>query len=62
MTTRDQMNANVMDAEVTGEMRASRRTLHAHPETAFEEVSTAALVASVLRDCRWDRSRSTTPR
>ncbi|WP_429579733.1 M20 aminoacylase family protein [Paraburkholderia youngii] len=44
------MNVNVMDAKVTGDMRGWRRTLHAHPEMAFEEVSTAALVASVLRD------------
>jgi amidohydrolase len=33
-----------------GEMTAWRRDLHAHPETAFEEYRTAALVAERLRD------------
>lgn len=32
------------------EMTTWRRTIHAHPETSFEEVSTAKLVARVLRE------------
>ena len=31
------------------EMRTWRRRLHMHPETAFEEVETAAFVAEKLR-------------
>ena len=48
------IKANVMDAEVVGEMTAWRRELHAYPETAFEETSTAELVASVLRDLGYE--------
>lgn len=42
-----------LDPRVAGlasEMRAWRRHLHAHPETAFEEHETAAFVAERLRD------------
>ncbi len=37
-------------AEYQAEMTAWRRDLHRHPETAFEEVRTADLVAGKLRD------------
>jgi amidohydrolase len=40
----------MIKAELLDKMTTWRRALHAHPETAFEEVSTARLVASVLRD------------
>ncbi|MEA3132138.1 MAG: hypothetical protein QOF46_3933 [Paraburkholderia sp.] len=40
----------MIEAELLDSMVMWRRALHAHPETAFEEVSTARLVASVLRD------------
>ncbi|MFL9899847.1 M20 family metallopeptidase [Paraburkholderia fungorum] len=40
----------MIEAELLDNMVTWRRALHAHPETAFEEVSTARLVASVLRD------------
>jgi amidohydrolase len=38
------------DAELIGRMIGWRRQLHRHPETAFEEVATAKMVASVLRE------------
>lgn len=40
----------MIDAELLGRMIGWRRQLHRHPETAFEEVATAKLVASVLRE------------
>lgn len=40
----------MIEAELLDKMTTWRRALHTHPETAFEEVSTARLVASVLRD------------
>ncbi|MBI3540523.1 MAG: M20/M25/M40 family metallo-hydrolase, partial [Candidatus Eisenbacteria bacterium] len=39
---------NLAEADVQ-EMIATRRDLHAHPETAFEEVRTSGLVAERLR-------------
>ena len=36
-------------AALETEMRAWRHHLHAHPETAFEEVATSAFVAEKLR-------------
>src|SRR5476649_358638 len=40
----------MIEAKLVNQMMMWRRALHAHPETAFEEISTARLVASVLRD------------
>jgi amidohydrolase len=40
----------MIEPELLDKMTTWRRTLHAHPETAFEEVSTAHMVASVLRE------------
>jgi len=40
----------MIEARLLDDMVTWRRALHAHPETAFEEVSTARLVASVLRE------------
>ncbi|MDH6153356.1 MULTISPECIES: M20 aminoacylase family protein [Paraburkholderia] len=40
----------MIDAELIARMMSWRRQLHEHPETAFEEVSTSELVASVLLD------------
>src|ERR1700738_5293657 len=40
----------MIETELVNQMMTWRRALHAHPETAFEEISTARLVASVLRD------------
>ncbi|WP_449406525.1 amidohydrolase [Paraburkholderia kirstenboschensis] len=40
----------MIEAELLDNMVTLRRALHAHPETAFEEVSTARLVASLLRE------------
>ncbi len=40
----------MIEADLVDKMVTWRRALHAHPETAFEEVSTARLVASALRD------------
>ncbi len=40
----------MIDAELLGQMTNWRRRLHEHPETAFEEITTAKLVASVLRE------------
>lgn len=39
-----------MDTDLIDLMTKWRHTLHSHPETAFEEVATADLVAAVLRD------------
>jgi amidohydrolase len=39
-----------MDADLIDSMPKWRHALHTHPETAFEEVATADLVAGVLRD------------
>ncbi|HEY4138551.1 MAG TPA: amidohydrolase, partial [Casimicrobiaceae bacterium] len=36
-------------AALEADMRAWRHHLHAHPETAFEEVATSAFVADKLR-------------
>lgn len=44
------MSHILADDALTTRMREWRHHLHAHPETAFEEVKTAALVVSVLRD------------
>lgn len=44
----------MIESELVDRMVAWRRALHAHPETAFEEVSTAQLVASVLREYGFD--------
>ncbi|WP_233889857.1 M20 aminoacylase family protein [Paraburkholderia flagellata] len=49
-------NETVVDADLVADMKSWRQKLHAHPETAFEEVSTATLVASVLRDLGYDVS------
>lgn len=46
MTT---LTRSLTDADLR-EMTATRRDLHAHPETAFEEVRTASLVAARLRE------------
>ncbi|HYS65938.1 MAG TPA: M20 aminoacylase family protein [Paraburkholderia sp.] len=40
----------MIESELVDRMVTWRRALHAHPETAFEEISTARMVASVLRD------------
>jgi len=40
----------MIETDLVDRMVKWRRALHAHPETAFEEVSTARMVASVLRD------------
>ncbi|HTI17223.1 MAG TPA: M20 aminoacylase family protein [Trinickia sp.] len=40
----------MIDAALIDQMKSWRHNLHQHPETAFEEVSSARLVASVLRD------------
>jgi len=44
----------MVDVELLDKMVTWRRALHAQPETAFEEVSTARLVASVLREYGFD--------
>ena len=44
----------MIEAELLDKMTTWRRALHAHPETAFEEVTTARLVASVLREFGFD--------
>jgi hippurate hydrolase len=46
------MRQNILDAirQFEPELVAIRRDIHQHPETRFEEVRTAALVASKLRD------------
>lgn len=41
------------DTELLARMVAWRRHLHQHPETAFEEVATARLVAATLRESGW---------
>jgi amidohydrolase len=41
---------NMIDAELVAQMKSWRHVLHQNPETAFEEVSSARLVASALRD------------
>ena len=43
------MNLAAEVIELVPEMKAWRRHLHAHPETAFEEKSTSAFVAEKLR-------------
>ncbi|MEA3118774.1 MAG: hypothetical protein QOI13_2044 [Paraburkholderia sp.] len=42
--------AIVIDAQWVAQMKSWSHVLHQNPETAFEEVSSAQLVASVLRD------------
>ena len=37
-------------AQLAGEMRSWRRHLHAHPETAYEEHSTADFIAAKLEN------------
>ncbi len=44
----DHLQAIAADTELHQQMRHWRRDLHAHPETAFEEVRTAARVAELL--------------
>ncbi len=44
----------MIEAPLLDDMVTWRRALHAHPETAFEEVSTARLVALVLRECGFE--------
>jgi amidohydrolase len=39
------------DPDLARRMREWRRTIHAHPETAFEEIETAALVSRQLEEC-----------
>jgi hippurate hydrolase len=48
---RNESPALITDADpgLLAQMRSWRRTIHAHPETAFEEFATAELVAGTLR-------------
>jgi hippurate hydrolase len=48
----------MIDDELLDHMVRWRRALHAHPETAFEEVATARLVASVLREYGFEVTES----
>src|SRR5690625_104346 len=41
---------NLISKELTQQMQQWRRDIHAHPETAFEEVRTAKLVEETLLD------------
>ncbi|PYE19661.1 hippurate hydrolase [Paraburkholderia silvatlantica] len=43
----------MIDRQLLAHMIAWRRHLHRHPETAFEEVATANLVAATLREFGW---------
>jgi amidohydrolase len=43
-----------IDSALIDQMKTWRHTLHQHPETAFEEVLSARLVASVLRDLGYE--------
>ena len=45
-------------AEFHPELTAWRQDLHAHPETAFEEVRTSGIVAGKLRGIRLRRGAS----
>ncbi|PPC75202.1 amidohydrolase [Pokkaliibacter plantistimulans] len=39
-----------LNSSLHQQMKAWRHTLHSHPETAYEEVRTSAMVAGILRD------------
>jgi amidohydrolase len=44
----------MMDSALIDQMKSWRHSLHRHPETAFEEVMSGKLVASVLRDLGYE--------
>lgn len=48
------MNIKQLGLEVATEVIAWRRQIHQHPELAFKEFKTSALVESVLRECGVD--------
>lgn len=48
--SRDRRAAQASFAPIAQELASVRRDLHAHPEVAFEEARTAALVARLLRE------------